>query len=36
MLLTLLKSKITAAAVTETELEYEGSVTIDEDLWGTE
>ena len=32
MLLTLLKSKITAATVTETELEYEGSITIDEDV----
>ena len=32
MLLTLLKSKITAATITETELEYEGSITIDEDV----
>ena len=32
MLLTLLKSKITAATVTQTELEYAGSITIDEDL----
>jgi len=32
MLLTLLKSKITTATVTQTELEYEGSITIDEDV----
>ena len=32
MLLTLLKSKITPATVTQTELEYEGSITIDEGL----
>lgn len=32
MLLTLCKSKITPAAVTATELEYEGSITLDADL----
>jgi len=36
MLLTLLKSKITAATMTETELEYEGGISSDGDLWGTE
>jgi len=35
MLLTLLKSKITTATVTQTELEYEGSITIDEDVMET-
>jgi len=32
VLLTLLKSKITPATVTETQLEYEGSITIDADV----
>ena len=32
MLLTLLKSKIHRAAITESNLEYEGSFTIDEDI----
>ena len=32
MLLTMMKSKLHKAVVTETELEYEGSITIDEDL----
>ena len=32
MLITLMKSKIHKAVITETILEYEGSITIDEDL----
>ncbi len=32
MLLTIMKSKIHCAAITETKLEYEGSITIDEEL----
>ena len=32
MLITLLKSKIHCARLTQTELRYEGSITIDEDL----
>ena len=35
MLLTLLKSKMTTATVTQTELEYEGSITIDENVMET-
>ena len=33
MLLTLLKSKIHCAIVTEANLHYMGSITIDQDLW---
>lgn len=32
MFLTLLKSKVTPATVTDTQLEYEGSITIDGDI----
>ncbi|MBN1460285.1 MAG: aspartate 1-decarboxylase [Armatimonadetes bacterium] len=32
MLRTMLKSKITPATVTESQLDYEGSITIDEDI----
>jgi len=33
MILTMLKAKIHRAAVTESNLNYVGSITIDKDLW---